>query len=542
MTTSPVNLRSFGIHSDINFRYDYPVNKLDSGIKSGSNIMCPKSHTIVNTHPSQLMKNIDKTNYIEKLSPPDLNEPVYDKDNIYSIANTRATQQVSYFAPDLSFLSNQATALLHSCLESIKENNLRDLEMYLDSLDMNRIPSKDVDKLLHRFLTAACEIGTTEMMNFIIDYWDQTDPDMGNISTLSRMFISPIFEQELLNYIVKNSPTALYTVVMEELIKYGIDENNIPTCSKIDIAFSPIGINTYGNFWTIAKINDSPYVAQFLEQRIRALSEYAPIPEYVKNFTTYPDIPLSSDLHPPNIVLPPLENMSDEQFVLTMTGRKLTDEGFTNDAQKILLQYSKESKENDEVIRYREQFRDKLILMPPTERKKYKARRLMNFKLLSLEKNPDLFRLYGPANAIKGRDLFYGAVDPSIKSGLPEVDDEGDECTKYGGCRMLLCNCFEKYDDDNNYDPTMTWFKGACDYCFKRIADKSHAVREPMEKGGWIGCYCSLDCLRKSLVGLDENMFPPVDLTGAANFRLEMVNILEEQLNDIGIQNRRYVG
>lgn len=67
---------------------------------------------------------------------------------------------------------------------------------------------------------------------------------------------------------------------------------------------------------------------------------------------------------------------------------------------------------------------------------------------------------------------------------------EDGECSAGGICRMLDCTC---YVDDELQD----WFIGCCEYCNKKIRDRSHSVRAPMEGGSWEGCYCCMECLKK---------------------------------------------
>jgi len=75
--------------------------------------------------------------------------------------------------------------------------------------------------------------------------------------------------------------------------------------------------------------------------------------------------------------------------------------------------------------------------------------------------HPD--RVFGPLNAKIGTECRSGLL---------------------GGCRMLTCTCLEK-----------TWFTEACDVCGQGIADLSHAIRRPYSSGGWLGCYCSEECV-----------------------------------------------
>jgi hypothetical protein len=68
---------------------------------------------------------------------------------------------------------------------------------------------------------------------------------------------------------------------------------------------------------------------------------------------------------------------------------------------------------------------------------------------------------------------------------------------------MFYCVCIEDIDyEDTSYlneveDP-QAWFHGSCEHCERKIRKFRHAVRFPVLGGGWIGCFCSFDCLYKS--------------------------------------------
>lgn len=99
----------------------------------------------------------------------------------------------------------------------------------------------------------------------------------------------------------------------------------------------------------------------------------------------------------------------------------------------------------------------------------------------SLE-NRDLAREFGILNKRK-------SVDPS--------DFDPDHlCCKYGGCRMLICNDCHRYVEDE-FDAPDEWFTGRCDYCKREISHEHWAIREPLINGGWLGCYCGFQCLKK---------------------------------------------
>jgi len=70
-------------------------------------------------------------------------------------------------------------------------------------------------------------------------------------------------------------------------------------------------------------------------------------------------------------------------------------------------------------------------------------------------------------------------------------------CVSGDGCRMLLCMCREEDHD---------WFKGECDICDIVILKKERALRYPSQGGGWVGCYCSWECLTESSSPLSDAM------------------------------------
>lgn len=100
--------------------------------------------------------------------------------------------------------------------------------------------------------------------------------------------------------------------------------------------------------------------------------------------------------------------------------------------------------------------------------------------LLTFDEETTLDRVYGPINAI-------------INKNCPGSPGE------QGPCRMLTCNCRE-YDSDEDVDDEQDWwefYEGMCQVCNGKLQDMSHAVRFPVNGGGWCGCYCSFDCMKE---------------------------------------------
>jgi hypothetical protein len=128
-----------------------------------------------------------------------------------------------------------------------------------------------------------------------------------------------------------------------------------------------------------------------------------------------------------------------------------------------------------------------------------------------IQNDETLFRLLGPSNPILGQVLSQDDLE-----------------TKPYGCRMLTCTDFDNEDefgDLDEDDQNVEWFAGTCEVCHLKIAKKIYALRRPLTFGGWKGTFCSFECLRKA-----------VPLNDVHNHFI--IDLVENQLKDVGIQNR----
>ena len=138
---------------------------------------------------------------------------------------------------------------------------------------------------------------------------------------------------------------------------------------------------------------------------------------------------------------------------------------------------------------------------------------LKNMKQLNLETDRLLFWIYGSSNPLVDQDLSLDT--PS---------------SKYGGCRMQLCEIFDYDEDADEFDD---WFLGYCEECLLRIKYRHYSVRRPREHGGWKGCFCSWECVKKN-VEFEEAQNAEANLLIHA-----IVDAFEKKTIEIGIQDRK---
>ena len=116
--------------------------------------------------------------------------------------------------------------------------------------------------------------------------------------------------------------------------------------------------------------------------------------------------------------------------------------------------------------------------------------------------------------------------------------DSPDDGQDPQSCRMFTARNMPDFDalDDDEYiratvGDDLDWFVGHCEICDLQYS-YDHAVRMPIEGGGWLGCYCSWNCVRKDIIPKES------EYTDAHSIRNYLVTVFEEKIMDVGIYDR----
>ena len=236
------------------------------------------------------------------------------------------------------------------------------------------------------------------------------------------------------------------------------------------------------------------------------ISPYQPIPKYIKNFNINID------------TLPKLK----AKATATMPIKNIVD--FLLDNMTDLDLYIEETDE----VKARDVLTQRITKMTPIQRENF----LHLFKVdtndvKKIRGDKDVFRIFGPVN-------FYPETDFST---LTTEDGEPDANVIYGGARMFTDVSME-YDYENDL-PMDDWFVGYCLQCSNRIRARFHAVREPVLTGGWRGCFCTMDCVRKYI---EVDTIHDPDLYNIYMMKIALTKEFETELKGVGIQDRDYKG
>lgn len=397
-------------------------------------------------------------------------------------------------------MATNGLVLLQVLMQKIATGDREGISKYLDALPLASMKQGSIDSLLVRLLTSAQEFNQGQIAKAIVNHFENQYIDKYKLPLLNIMAFDQKYDDETVAFILKQFPERSHAEMIRNYIDYKPDDNVIPGLMRLESLRGPLSVEEYQELYDVSVYQENYIISGFLGQQLDGISPYAPIPDWVKNYTESEDLPYEDELviSEPDINILQIPHNNEEIVEILTEG----------------LRAAGRSSEEMELAQM--ELRKKLSAASEEDKMNMVRGVLENKAKRNLSSDEDLFSILGPVNAIVDDDLVS---DKNI-------------CHRYGGCRMFTCIELEDMLDSSNgqivyalseYKPT-DWFQGACQVCHLRIRRFAHAIRMPLDHGGWKGCYCSEKCLRRDL---DSNLF----LTA-------LVDELMKDMNRIGIQDR----
>jgi len=340
----------------------------------------------------------------------------------------------------------------------------------LDTLDIDL-----ADNLLADLLLTATDNNRDKCLKMIYDAFSATQTDNNKFSLMAYMLTDELFSDKALSYtLLKLNFT--FVDLFDQLLDRGdsqVTSNGIVRLIRLFDAESwpdiyEILMMCYGK---TEKSEIVPtYIQETLQEYIEKYSPEAEIPKYM--------IPIEGE----ECVL--VEN-ADEQVDVDKLPNDIIIDELINDLEDDIIEIDGNDNHNEQKQILKKMLKD----ATPEEREKIVAPLRIQEKHRRLFDDKALFRKYGPSH-------------PTYNTTL----DEDTPCGSYGGCRMFLCICHETTDEDlDNIErgymllDNVSWFTGKCKSCKLTIKKMSRAVRKILIDGGWIGCYCSIKCVKQDI-------------------------------------------
>ncbi len=387
------------------------------------------------------------------------------------------------------------------------------LEKYLAEL-LKRIPLKNLpfqttNQLLILLLKDLEDVNFVEGLKVVLQYWSSMetgfDEYYGEIyPIIPTLFLDPNIPFTSLYFIMNSlqNVVSIEEVCIDLFEKGSGDQLERALTNLFDMLPKPSG-ETFRILMDEAYSSQNKKAIEFISGLQRYHTEPVPKPKYIieeENFAQVSETELVDLL---------CNDVADEIYAETLPD---TDDIEYN-LEFLTQGFQKFGLEIQDIEQTKNILRQKLESMSQEELKDYMRSFVNQDAMNALVENTELFNILGPAN-------------PIINGDFRRTDHI---CYKYGGCRMLFCNCFEVENVDENmeilYPNIPQWFQGQCENCNREIKKRCYAIRRPLPQGGWRGTYCSWNCLHLS-GNVDDKM------------SLELANIMEKQINETKIYNR----
>jgi hypothetical protein len=384
----------------------------------------------------------------------------------------------------------------------IESKDTKLLKENLYQLSFEGLSYEENTELLVQILEMIQKSDFQEGLKIVLHFWGAMetgfDEFVGEIYPIIPTLFLDQIPFQLLYYIMKTlSDVVSVEEVAIELFQKGEGEDlKLALNNLFDMLGTPSG-STYRSLWDEAMNSGNEVAIEFMSGLQSKYSEKIEKPSYV----------LEND-----------DKMEEKDLLLIVDD--IISEICTLDTmeQSVNLLMNGLERHGIDILdreKTRDLLYDKLSNMKDEDRLKY----LSAFIIEEIKENESLFHILGPMNH---QDIPFDSIKRSNRS----------RCDKYYGCRMLYCECFEFHLKDPETDQELTscsddapgWFKGHCEKCSRKIPKRCYAVRCPLEKGGWLGTYCSWNCLYLSGNG-DETTE-------------ELISRYEKEMNEKKIMDR----
>jgi hypothetical protein len=344
---------------------------------------------------------------------------------------------------------------------AIRQDKVEDLERYLPLFDLAELPQAALDRLFVRLAGAATGYGATACMRALVRTWNDAY-ETGTLSYEAWVFCTLAVPTEVLAFLLSSAEDFDVHVIATQLV----GQPDLPQVIGLRRLIEVAGAQTF-----------DPSTVQSLLQKAKE-EKLAEMEEVLGALYAQlqPELGVPGWLRTaPEGLLTTSEWMERVDAVADATlGVDVPPLSLDDAVEQALSGLAPEDpKRADHTAILRAAFQT----MTDAERGLALWGAFMDAQAIQLADVELLNRVLGQANPVVGADL-----------------GNDHECSRYGGCRMLLCTCLEaQAEEDEFYE--RDWFTGVCRGCHQRIAHPWYAVRQPLPGGGWQGCYCSTRCI-----------------------------------------------
>lgn len=385
---------------------------------------------------------------------------------------------------------SSAISLLGYLFNQISIGDIDEVEKVLHQLPLNSLSSEDYLSLASRCMFTAVSYNELSILRLIYEVFSESNYD-DKIPFRIQLCMSRLISDDVI-YALSIAVDDLFTTgnLLNDFLLYEASDEATVGCFRVIKLLGSLSFDEYRELLDRGRAQENETIITVANSELTKISPNAPIPGWVNN--QYDEIPNEDDLPLPE--QPELPSMNEV------------------DAVNIESAISLLTSSSDIIGEDKEKMAETLRMTIPQMTKEEKYNLLLPLfareRAIEMQQNKELFRLLGPVNA-----------QPT----MPFMDSDFI-CERYGGCRMFLCGCIDRFTEDNQQE-NEDWFTGYCLTCNKQISNVCHCIRRPVTLGGWTGVYCSIPCLKDDLEEPNLLLAP-------------LIAVVENQLKMYGIQDR----
>jgi hypothetical protein len=365
--------------------------------------------------------------------------------------------------------------LLQKLVEAFESKDNEEVEEKIKLLPLKSINQKTFDKIFEQFSVACFKGNNTQGAVFLLHTWNSFYNNK-NQSYATHLFFNRELDDDLLQFVLKASNETDAFFHLSELLEDDPSDDLLVAAERIVTLFGTgkLGEDDIKGLLTQAQDRQNFKLENYFGTLLTRIAAPAEKPEWVYDVHNLKILPSEQDLL---LIAPVVDvNLTKDNYTLSdEEAVHLATDGLA--AQGIYIEDMERSEEELAAL---------LRIMTVEEKAAFFEPVYKNIATYRQGEDKELLTYFGPSNV---------QVDAILTT--------DHECCKYGGCRMLLCRCFERYDFDDDEDvvdedPNLEWFAGYCLQCRLTILHKWYALRLPIPTGGWKGTYCSFKCLREA--------------------------------------------
>lgn len=404
-------------------------------------------------------------------------------------------------------LTDDTRQLFYNCINAINSNDSVKLEENISNLPLKQLSAKDSSMLINLLLDVCREnrntFNTRRLAKIVVkEFKLRSYFELEDIKIYPSMFFDNYISLENLKYLSLIRETDTFMSVAEEITMRDWGDLTLSACMRLDETYPDQSLDAYKVLVELAYNLNNDTVLNYFMSNVKDKSPFAPVPKWIS------DKPI---VYKDRVITNPTEAdiknvIRDIKYELSVTEANMKPSAnMREDLINILLEQVKNNSYFS-VNNSLDDVKDKLYQYYSHGRDDEIKNKYIEISRHNLYNDELLFRLLGPVNI---------PSNPTLQQlGVRDY-------------RMLMNGQWD-FDEDNE---RVDWFTGACDNDGLKIRKRCYAVRCPVIKGGWKGCFCSFPCL-KAFVQKEECR------KGTDLITRRMIDLIEKSINDIGIQER----